>query len=120
MRPMVTRIHRHRGICPCCRRPVTAPASAGFDPDSPFGAGIIALVLHLHVTQAVGFERLSRLMREVFGLTISEGALANMLARARAPLLAAVVPIAAAVVTQFLHAARPEVWVADRYGGQLV
>ena len=82
-----------------CRRPVTAPASAGFDPGSPFGAGIIALVLHLHVTQAVGFERLSRLMHEVFGLTISEGPLANMLARARAPLLAAVVPIAAAVRT---------------------
>jgi transposase len=162
IRPIVTRIHRHRGVCPCCRRPVTAPAPAGFDPGSPFGAGIIALVLHLHVTQAVGFERLSRLMHEVFGLTISEGALANMLARARAPLLAAVVPIAAAVrtsavvgsdetsarvcgrtwwqwvllsgtaichviadtrgaavVTQFLHAARPEVWVADRYGGQL-
>jgi len=101
-------------------------------------------------------------MREVFGLTISEGAIANILARAQTPLLAAVAPIAAAVrasavvgsdetsarvcgktwwqwvllsstavchiiadtraasvVTTFLAGARPQVWVADRYGGQL-
>jgi transposase len=56
-------------------------------PGSPFGPGIAALILHLHVTQAIGFERLSRLMAEVFGLRISEGAIANLLARA-APKLA--------------------------------
>ena len=62
-------------------------------------------MLHLHITQAISFERLSRLMGEVFGLTISEGAIANtsgglrldILARAETPLLAACVPIAAAV-----------------------
>jgi transposase len=36
-------------------------------------------------------------MGEVFGLAISEGAIANILARAEKPLLAACVPIAAAV-----------------------
>jgi len=51
----------------------------------------------LHVTQAIGFERLARLMAEVFGVTISEGAIANILTRAEAPLLAAAAPIAAAV-----------------------
>ena len=65
-------------------------------PGSPFGPGIAALVLHLHITQAISFERLSRLMGEVFGLTISEGAIANILARAEKSLLAACVPIAAA------------------------
>jgi transposase len=162
IRPIVTRINRHRGICPCCRKPVAAPAPAGLQPGSPFGPGIIALILHLHITQAVSFERLARLMGEVFGLTISEGAIANILARAEAPLLAAVAPIAAAVraspvvgsdetsarvrgrtwwqwvllsttaiyhviadtraasvVTTFLDGAQPEIWVADRYGGQL-
>ena len=101
-------------------------------------------------------------MGEMFGLTISEGAIANMLARAEVPLRAAVAPIAAvvraspvvacdetsarvcgktwwqwvllsstaichviadtraaSVVTTFLAGARPQVWVADRYGGQL-
>jgi transposase len=162
IRPVVTRIHRHRGVCPCCRKRIAAPAPEGFAPGSPFGPGLCALIIHLHVTQAIGFERLARLLAEVFGLTLSEGAIANILARAGTPLLAATAPIAAAVraspvvgcdetsarvagktwwqwvllgstaichliaetraacvVTAFLDGARPAVWVADRYGGQL-
>ena len=100
-------------------------------------------------------------MAEVFGLSISEGAIANILARAETPLAAAAEAIAAAVrtspvvgsdetsarvcgktwwqwvllsstaichviaetraasvVTDFLQGRQPEVWVADRYGGQ--
>lgn len=162
IRPFVTRINRHSGVCPCCRKHVAAPAPQGLEPGSPFGPGLCALILHLHITQAISFERLARLMGEVFGLAISEGAIANILARAQTPLLAAAAPIAAAVrasavvgsdetsarvcgktwwqwvllsstaiyhviadtraaavVTTFLAGAQPEVWVADRYGGQL-
>jgi transposase len=89
IRPVITRVHRHRGTCPCCRRSFSASAPAGLAPGSPFGPGLCALMLHLHVTQAIGFERLAQLMDEVFGLTISEGAIANTLARAEAPLAAA-------------------------------
>ena len=95
--PTVTRINRHRGICPCCHKHITAPAPKGLEPGSPFGPGLCALIIHLHVTQAISFERLARLLAEVFGLTISEGAIANILARAQAPLLAAAAPIADAV-----------------------
>lgn len=162
IRPTVTRINRHRGVCPCCRKRVTAAAPAGFAPGPPFGPGLCALIIHLHVTQAISFERLARLPAEVFGLTISEGAIASVLARAEAPLLAAAAPIAgavraspavgsdetsarvggkpwwqwvllsttavccliadtraASVVTAFLDGAPPDLWVADRYGGQL-
>jgi transposase len=162
LRPIVTRINRHRGACPCCQKRVAAPAPEGFDPGSPFGPGLSALIIHLHVTQAISFERLARLMAEVFGVTISEGAIANILARAQAPLIAAAEPLAqavrtspvvgsdetsarvggktwwqwvllsstaiyhviadtraAGVVTDFLNGAQPEVWVADRYAGQL-
>jgi len=161
IRPVVTRVHRHRGVCPGCRRGFSAPAPAGMAPGSPFGPGIVALVLHLHVTQAISFARLARLMAEVFGLTISEGAIANLLARAAPRLTAAAEAIAAEVrhakvvasdetsarvqghthwqwvmlsstavyhqiadsraaqvVSGFLQGATPEVWVADRYGGQ--
>ena len=114
------------------------------------------------VTEAISFQRLAQLMAEVFGVTISQGAIANILARAQAPLVVAAQPLAqavrtspvvgsdetsarvggktwwqwvllsstaiyhviadtraAAVVTDFLSGARPEVWVADRYAGQL-
>ena len=162
IRPIITRINRYGGICPCCRKPVSAPAPEGFEPGSPFGPGIEALIIHLRVTQAISFERLSRLMSEVFGLSISEGAIANILARATTALVAASATIAAAVrasrvvgsdetsarvrgktwwqwvllsstaichiiadtraatvVTTFLQGIQPEIWVADRYGGQL-
>jgi transposase len=162
LRPIVTRIRRHRGVCPCCQKRVAAPAPEGFDVGSPFGPGLSALIIHLHVTQAIGFQRLVRLMTEVFGVTISEGAIANILARAQAPLVVAAQPLAqavraspvvgsdetsarvggktwwqwvllsstaiyhviadtraAGVVTDFLKGAQPEIWVADRYAGQL-
>ena len=66
--PIVTRIHRHRGRCPCCRQRVAAPAPQGFEPGSPFGPELCALIIHLHVTQAIGFQRLARLMAEAFGV----------------------------------------------------
>lgn len=97
IRPVVTRVHRHRGVCPCCRRGFSAPAPDGMAPGSPFGPGLCALVLHLHVTQAIGFERLVRLMDEVFGVEISEGAIANILARAEAPMIVAAEKIGAEV-----------------------
>jgi transposase len=97
IRPVVTRIHRHRGVCPCCRRGFSAPAPEGMAPGSPFGPGLAALILHLHVTQAIGFERLVRLMNEVFGVVLSEGAIANILARAEAPMIVAAEKIAAQV-----------------------
>jgi transposase len=162
LRPIITRINRHRGICPCCHKRVAAPVPEGFDAGSPFGPGLSALIIHLHVTQAISFQRLVRLMAEVFGLAISEGAIANILVRAQAPLIAAVQPLAqavraspvvgsdetsarvggktwwqwvllsstaichviadtraAAVVTAFMDGTQPQVWVADRYAGQL-
>ena len=97
IRPVITRIHRHRGVCPSCRRGFSAAPPAGMSPGSPFGPDLTALILHLHVTQAIGFERLVRLLDEVFGVRLSEGAIANMLARAGTPLTAAAETTAAEV-----------------------
>jgi transposase len=161
IRPVVTRVHRHRGICPHCRRGFSAAPPPGMPPASPFGPDLVALIVHLHVTQAISFERLARLLEEVFGLRISEGAIANLLARAQTPLAASAATIAAqvraskvvasdetsarvkgknwwqwvvlsstaihhliadsrgaAVPSDFLGDAKPEVWVADRYAAQ--
>ena len=54
-------------------------------PGSPFGPGIVALVTYLHGCQMVGYARLAEMLEGLFGLKISEGAIANMLARAAEP-----------------------------------
>src|SRR5271154_2840619 len=97
IRPVITRIHRHRGVCPSCRRGFSAPPPAGMPPGSPFGPNLVALTLRLRVPQAIGFGRLVRLLDEVFGIRVSEGAIANILARAGTPLAAAAETTAAEV-----------------------
>jgi len=77
--PDVTRVTLHGGVCPCCAKRFTAEAPAGLEPGSPFGPNLRAFVLYLRFGQAIPFERLERLLRDLFGLEISEGALVNLL-----------------------------------------
>ena len=97
IRPDVTQVRLFGGRCACCGERATAPAPVGLEPGSPFGQSIAALVVYLHYAHAIGMERLATLLDEIFSLRISEGALSNMLARAREPLLAAAAAIQATV-----------------------
>ena len=99
IRPHVTRVRLFGGRCACCGERAIAAAPAGLEPGSPFGKSIEALVVYLHYAQAIGLERLRTLLGEIFALSISEGAISNMLARASAPLSAAATMIAAQVTT---------------------
>jgi transposase len=81
--PEIVRVSLNGGVCPCCAKRFKAEAPAGLEPGSPFGPNLRALVIYLRFTQGVAFERLSRLMRDLFGLSISEGALVNILSAAR-------------------------------------
>jgi transposase len=101
VRPDVTRVHLFGGRCACCGVRSVAPAPAGLEPGSPFGRSVEAMAVYLHYAHAIGLERLRALMGEVFGLSISEGALCNILARAREPL-----GVAAATITAQVREAR--------------
>lgn len=83
IRPVVTRIELFGGRCGGCGRRYRAEPPAGMMPGTPFGPGIRALLLYLHHSHHVGFERLSRMLGELFGLAISEGAIANAFGRMR-------------------------------------
>jgi transposase len=83
IRPDVTRITLFGGTCPCCARRFKAPAPEGFPQGSPFGPDLRALVIYLRFTQGIAFERLARLVSDLLGLDISEGALVNMLDTSR-------------------------------------
>jgi transposase len=94
----VTQVRLFGGRCACCGERVSADAPAGLERGSPFGHSIAAMVVYLHYAHAIGMERLALLMDELFSLSISEGAISNILARARAPLLAATATIQAVVL----------------------
>ena len=81
--PIAPIIERHRRLACTCRdcgattKADLPQAAAG----SPFGPNIRALAFYLKHFQHVSYERLQGLFRDVFGLTISQGALMNLLRR---------------------------------------
>ena len=101
IRPHVTRIELFGGRCGACGKRFCATPPDGMAPGTPFGASIRAVLLYLHHSHHVGFERLSRMMAELFGLTISEGAIANAFRRTETAMTAA-----CAAIREKLKAAR--------------
>lgn len=83
IKPIVTRVERYQGKCPCCGQHQIAPVPVGLSGGSPFGQTIESLVTYLRYGHAISYERLQQLLTEVFNLSISEGALANLLARVK-------------------------------------
>jgi transposase len=79
--PVVTRVELMAGRCACCRRRYRTEAPADMPYGSPFGPGLVALVLHLRFTQAIALKRLKGLLCDVFGVELSAGALAAMIER---------------------------------------
>ena len=73
--PVVTRVERYAGHCRCCGGTTLAPVPEGLEPGTPFSVGIVALAMYLRFVHAISYQRLSRLLLELFGLAISEGAL---------------------------------------------
>ncbi|MFQ4139892.1 IS66 family transposase [Nodosilinea sp. PGN35] len=93
VRPQVTRVERYGGQCPCCQRSYEAPVPIGLEPGSPFGQSIASVVTYLRYQHAVSYQRLSQLMENLYGVTISAGAIANLLKRVQAQLAAPVARI---------------------------
>ncbi len=79
VRPLVTRVERYAGHCPCCGGITLAPVPAGLEGGSPFSVNILALAVYLRFTHAISYRRLTQLFRHLYALQISEGALDAML-----------------------------------------
>ena len=99
IKPVTTRINLHRGTCPCCKQRVAAKPPADMAPGSPFGPGIASVVTYLHGCQMVSYSRLTEVLDGLLGLKLSEGAIANMLARTAMPFAARSAEIAEIVRT---------------------
>ena len=83
--PITPYVVRHRQFscrCGACGLLVKAdlpPEAHG----TPFGRNIHAMALYLKGFQALSYERLARLFSDLFGLSVSQGALMNMFKRTR-------------------------------------
>ncbi|HKM83843.1 MAG TPA: transposase, partial [Candidatus Acidoferrum sp.] len=88
IQPDVTRVSLYGGVCPCCARRFKAEPPEGLEPGSPFGPNLRAFVVYLRSVQGIPLARLSHVLRDLFGLEISEGALVNILSASRKPFAA--------------------------------
>src|SRR5713101_2627146 len=126
IRPDVTRVAQYSGRCGCCGRAFVAAVPAGLEPGSPFGRSVAAMAIYLRYGHAIAYERLSLLFAHLFGLSISEGALANLFQRAQPAFIDRASEILGAVrqsriagvVAGVMAGHRPEVWVSDLYSAQ--
>ena len=82
VKPEVERHQRLAVRCPACGTQVVAampPAIGG----TPFGPRLHAVATYLKTFQALSYERLQAALADLFGLTISQGGLMNLLRRAQ-------------------------------------
>ena len=97
IKPIVTRVERYGCKCEGCGKQQIANVPVGMEAGSPFGdrimeAGspfgdrIAALVTTMRYSHGISYNRMQQMMSEVFGLEISEGAIASLLMRVQGQL----------------------------------
>jgi transposase len=90
IQPVVTRVERYGCTCPACGHKQVAAVPVGMEPGSPFGSRIAALVTTMRYGHGISYSRMQQMLGEVFGLEISEGAIANLLSRVKEQLQSSV------------------------------
>ena len=81
VRPVVVEVWQYAARCRACGTRTKGTYPAGLQPGRTFGPTVQALLAYLHQRHHVGYERLVEACRDLFGLAISEGAVAAALAR---------------------------------------
>jgi transposase len=90
IQPVVTRVERYGCTCPGCGHKQIAAVPVGMEPGSPFGSRIAALVTTMRYGHGISYSRMQQMLGEVFGLEMSEGAIANLLSRVKEQLQSSV------------------------------
>jgi transposase len=85
--PRVTQHRRLAVNCPACGTRVVAPVPDAAR-ETPFGPRVHAVATYLKTFQTLSYERLQSAFADLFGLTISQGGLMNMLRRAQSAFVA--------------------------------
>ena len=81
VRPVVVEVWRYAAVCPACQHRTVAEAPAGLEPHRVFGPRLEAQIGYLHERHHLSYQRLVEVSRELYDLHLSQGAVANILAR---------------------------------------
>jgi transposase len=65
IKPDITQVTLHGGVCPCCSKRFRAAPPAELPAGSPFGPNLRAFAIYLRFVHAISLERLSRLMSDL-------------------------------------------------------
>jgi transposase len=82
VKPLVFETRQHRTTCPHCLTLNRAPLPEGLEAERCFGPHLEATVLFYKQTQHLSYERIVETMRDLHGVSLSEGAIASILRRA--------------------------------------
>lgn len=81
-RPIVIETQQHEVVCPDCQCLNRGQLPVGLEAERYFGPRLEATVVYLKQQQHLSYERIVQTVREMFGLELSEGAIASIIARA--------------------------------------
>jgi transposase len=81
VRPVVIEVWRYAAVCPACQHRTIAKAPAGLEPHRVFGPRLEAQIAYLHERHHLSYARLVEVGRELYDLSLSQGAVANILSR---------------------------------------
>lgn len=82
VKPIVIETRQHRTTCPHCLTINRGTLPEGLEADRYFGPNLEATVVFYKQTQHLSYERIVETMRDLHGVTLSEGAVAQILERA--------------------------------------
>jgi len=82
VRPVVIEAQRYAVDCPTCGQQQSADYPAGLEPERVFGPRLEASAHYLHLAHPLSYVRTQDILRDLFGLDISLGALVNVVKRA--------------------------------------
>jgi transposase len=81
-KPIVIETQQHKLTCPHCQTVNHGALAAGLEAERYFGPNLEATVVYYKQTQHLSYERIVETMRDLHGVELSEGAVAQILARA--------------------------------------
>jgi transposase len=82
IKPLVIETQQHKTRCPHCRKRVSGPLPEGLEADRFFGPQLEATVVYYKQRHHLSYVRIVEVLRDRYGISISEGAVAQILERA--------------------------------------